>query len=163
MDDITDKEIMTGAVVFILLSSIDPKYEGGKRGRKAILKDVKKVLMTHSKGNINVIGNKDRYLKLVAAADDCQHTAKDFMVAKIGDQGNYINPGSLLQILNKRYPEYIKSYELKQSHIDNIYDHYSSAGIGFASIQFGNKLISEINEFLNITLEDKIVDYNEVA
>ena len=151
---ISDISIMVGAVLFILLSSVDPKYPGGKRGRKAILKALKKVLITYAYNE-----NKQHYLDLVAKADKCQHDVRDMMVEEYGDKGNYINPGALLMILYKRYPDYIKPYNLKYDHITNINDHYINAGISFHSIKYGNKLIQAIHKELQIPLELKEIKY----
>ena len=153
-DIISDISIMVGAILFILLSSVDPKYPGGKRGRKAILKDLKRVLMTYAHNE-----NKKHYLDLVARGDKCQHDVRDTMVAEYGDKGNYINPGALLMILYKRYPDYIKPYNLRYDHINNINNHYIDAGISFHSIKYGNRLIQAIHEELQIPLELKEVTY----
>ena len=152
ISSMTDKELMTGSIIFVLLSSIDPKYQGGKLGRKQILKALKKVLMTYAHSENN--NNKEHYLDIISKCDECMYKARDSMVAEIGDKGYYINPGSLLQILVKRYPKYIEIYDLKERHIDNIYEHYKEAGIGFYSIKYANKLIKEIN--LALGIEDTV-------
>lgn len=136
-----DQQLLLAVVLFLLLSSIPPNYQGGKRGRKAIMKSVKKPLSIYSRED------KERYLLIVSAGEDCMHLAREQLVNEIGERGYQINPGMLLRFLEWKYADLMSISSLKKDHVDNMDEHYMNSGIGFASIKYGNKVVEHIRKY----------------
>ena len=137
----SDKQILTGIVIFLILSLIDKKEQDGKRGRKAIMKNIKKKLVTESNSNPN------RYLKMVNSGSVVIRDASAEL------QTTIFNPGYIIFFLQQRYSEYIRVYDLSPDHIDNLKTAYGSGGITFQSIKYTNRLVKEIDKFIKEELK----------
>jgi hypothetical protein len=135
----TKEQLLTGMIIFLVLDRIDRTDPYGKRGRKAILKKVKKRLFQGGKEN------PEEYLVLVSEAGEMlSGISKAFGAEKV-----LVNPGDLIGIILFRYPEYVEPFEINPEHVNNIKDAYASSGIGFNSIKVGNYLIGKIEEYVN--------------
>ncbi len=133
----TDKQMMTGTIIYLVLSSIDKREPHGKRGRKAIMQRVKKALVTE--------GNKDkkRYLQIVEDADGVMKIARENM-----DEENFlINPGAIVAMMHNRYIEYIEPFNILVDHIDNLRDAYEHSHAGFRSIQVTNRIMEQVDKY----------------
>lgn len=144
-----DQQLLLSTVIFLLLSSIPSSYQGGKRGRKAIRKAVKRPLSIYSREN------KEHYISLVNAGEDCMNLAMERLVDDIGDDAYYINPGILLKFLKWRYPDIMSISNIHDSHIENINEHYIGTGLGFISIKYGNMVVEQIQKY--VIPENKII------
>jgi len=136
-----EKQIVLGAALFIMLSTIPENYQGGKRGRKAIMKELKKKLKIY--GSTSPV----KYSKLANMANDVIQNARENLEFRNMDKEDlyYTNPGMMLKFIKWRYPEFVSMFELKNDHIENINSHYLGTGLGFQTIMFSNKLINELS------------------
>ncbi len=135
----TNIQVRLGIMLYILLQSIDPKEQGGKRGRKAMSKSIKKRLMVYASQNTW------NYNKLYGDARTDMMCAKNNLVAKAGEDAMHVNPATLINTLKFKYPEHIDVYELSDSHIKNMDDYYRDSNLGFNSMQYANELIKQIS------------------
>jgi len=156
LNTVSDKEIMVGAVLYILLMSVDPQYKGGKRGRKNMIKELFKVLKTYRKNRFT--NNNEHYLGLVNRADDCKYVAREKMFVLIKERADHIDPGVAFKFILKRYPSYVASYDLKDSHIQDLVEHYKGANLAYDSIRYINRLIAAINDSLGIKLPNESIN-----
>ena len=134
----TDRQKLVGIMIYIILSSIDSKEEHGKRGRKAIMKIIKKKLVVEGKKD------PEQYLELVEKAYELMELAKK----DLGKDSFSINPGSIIDLFLRKYPEVMAPFELKEDHVNNLKEAYSSSNATFVSIQIANRLIKQIDKYL---------------
>jgi len=134
----TRMQVKIGMSIYILLMSIDPKEQGGKRGRKAISKAIKKKLM------IWASKNPKEYKELLDEAEINLKCTKDNLVAIAGENAMFIDPAILLKTLQKKYPQYIDVFELKDDHINNMHDAYKDNGLTFNTLRYTNQLVKQL-------------------
>jgi len=133
-----DKQMMTGIIIYLILSSIDRTEPHGKRGRKAIMQKVKKQLAIHGKKD------RDNYLAMVADADVVMESAREQM-----SKDNFlINPGAIISTMVFKYEECVEPFGLTADHIANLKDAYAHSRAGFRSIQIANRIMDSIDEYL---------------
>jgi len=134
----TRMQVKIGMSIYILLSTIEPTEVGGKRGRKAISKTIKKKLL------IWASKNQEEYQKLLDEAELNLKCTKDNLVAIAGENAMFIDPAILLKTLKKKYPKYIDVFELKDDHINNMYDAYKDNGLTFNTVRYTNQLVKQL-------------------
>ena len=134
----TKVQVSLGISLYILLISIDPSEQGGKRGRKAISKSIKKRLMIYASEN------EEEYAKIYSEARLNLKCAKDNLVAKVGEDGMYVNPAALINTLKFKYPQHIDVFELSDSHVQNMEDYYAKSCLGFNSLKYANELMNQL-------------------
>lgn len=134
------EQLLTGSMIFALLSLVDPKYKGAKRGRKAVSREIKKKMRAAA------AEDRKRCEKIVHDGRFILDIARDRLVEEIGDDGKYIDPGTLIKLIMKRYPEYLEPFDLKADHVDEISNHFGQGGLTMNSIKYANRLIEEINK-----------------
>jgi hypothetical protein len=136
----SQRNILLGIILYSFLYTIPKTYQLGKRGRKNILKALKKTLKiyyTHEEKN---------YLKLIKLAEVVMENTKEKFS---GEELEMLNPGSLFGILESKYPTYLEGFEINPSWIHDLKSTYvGTGGNGFISIKYTNKLIEEINKKL---------------
>ncbi len=137
---LTEKEIVIGAMIYIMLLSIDQAEPAGKRPRKGIARAIKKKLATHVKEN----GNKDRYLELVNKAEKLIYTAR----SELTDDDIKVDPGAIISTLINRWPDTIAVFDLKPEHVDSLKEAYSDSKLQYISVSYANRMEKVVSKFL---------------
>jgi hypothetical protein len=132
----SDKEMLAGICLYIILGMVDKNEQEGKRGRKAIIKKLKKRLIEESHKS------PEKYLKFIEDSEIVAQNAADEMKEKM------LNPGYVVFFMHYRYPEYIKVFDISEDHIENIKGVSSEGGVNFNAMKYTNRLIKEIDKYL---------------
>jgi len=142
--DMNSRQVVLGSILYTVLASIDKREDHGKRGRKAIMKKIKKSLM--------VYGNSDseNYLKLVGESGGVLESAKE----ELNKNSFLLNPGVLIRTIKGKYPEYLDVYDISDDHIQNIAEAYESSNAGYTSVQLANRIVLQVDKFVE-SLEEK--------
>lgn len=134
----SDKQALVGIILYLVLSRIDSKEQDGKRGRKAIMKTLKKKLLQYGSTV------PDKYLKMVEDSDSVMELAwKSLETDEIS-----VNPGYMISLMFLRYPEYIYVYELKKDHVENLQDAYKKTASSMSTVKLTNKFIDQIDKYV---------------
>jgi len=134
-----ERKILLGIIMYSFLYTIPKDYPVGKRGRKNIMKALKKQLSIYK----NKKGQK-KYLELIKKAEFVMNNTQTIFSGK---ELQMLNPGALFAQLEKNYPEYLDCFNFNLSWVQNLKDAYLGTGSNtFISIKYTNKLISEIEE-----------------
>lgn len=134
----SDKQMMTGIIIYLILSSIDRTEQQGKRGRKRIMQSVKKALTIEGKSD------KDRYLRMVGDAESIINLTRD----DISDKNFLINPGYIIHVFSKMHTEYIEPFGISEAHIENLRKAYKHSEAEYRSMQVANRIVKHVDEYV---------------
>lgn len=137
---LTEEEVMTGSMIYIMLQSIDPREPAGKSARKHISRAIKKELAIHANG----FGNKKRYLSLVNNSYELIYKARD----ELQKEDLRTDPGTIISTLMNRWPETIGAFNLSVDKVDKLREAYSDSGLVFVSVKYANRMKKVITDFL---------------
>jgi len=133
------RKIVLGIVLYSFLHTIPKEYPLGKRGRKNIMKALKKQLSIY-----NSKKGQEKYMVLIKIAEVIMTNTQ---VIFSGEELQMLNPGALFAQLEKNYLEYLDIFNFNPSWIKDLKDSYLGTGDNtFISIKYTNKLILEIEE-----------------
>ena len=125
--------------MYSFLHTIPKEYPLGKRGRKNIMKALKKQLSIY-----NSKKGREKYMTLIKSAEVIMTNVQ---VTLSGEEIQMLNPGALFAQLEKNYLEYLDIFNFNPSWIKDLKDSYLGTGANtFTSIKYTNKLILEIEE-----------------
>jgi len=133
------RKIVLGIILYSFLYTIPRDYPLGKRGRKNIMKALKKQL--------SIYNNKKGQKKYMVLIKDAEVIMANVKVTFSGEELSMLNPGALFAQLEKNYSEYLDIFDFNPSWIKDLKDSYLGTGDNtFTSIKYTNKLILEIEE-----------------
>ncbi len=132
-----DEQLMTGILLFLMLSTLQRNDPRGKRGRKAIRKELKKQIV--SSDNVD----PEKYHKFIEAAH-----AILYKVAEGADAEIDVNPGFIFITVQNRYPELLEPYNIKDDHVDNIKKSYMDTANTFVTVKITNRIVQRMHEYL---------------
>ena len=133
------RKIVLGIILYSFLYTIPRNYPLGKRGRKNIMKALKKQL--------SIYNNKKGQKKYMVLIKDTEVIMANVKVTFSGEELSMLNPGALFAQLEKNYSEYLDIFDFNPSWIKDLKDSYLGTGDNtFTSIKYTNKLILEIEE-----------------
>ncbi len=138
---LTEKEVLTGAMIYIMLQSIDPNEPAGKRSRKGISRAIKKRLAIHAKE----ANDRERHLELIHKSEKLIYEARDKLSR---DEDIKVDPGSIISTLINRWPDAIAVFGLNPEHVKSLKEAYSDSRLQYVSVQYANRMKEVVNEFL---------------
>ena len=136
---LTEEEILTGSMIYILLLSIDPQETAGKNARKKISRAIKKDLAIHVSG----CKSKDRYLFLVNRAHELIYEARDEMQ----EEDLKTDPGAIISTLMNRWPEMMKGFDIPIEKVTELKAVYSDSNLQYVSTKYANRMKKVIARF----------------
>ena len=137
---LSEEEILTGSMIYILLLSIDPNEPAGKTARKKISRAIKKDLAIH----VSKCKSKERYLFLVNRAHELIYEARDEMQ----EEDLKTDPGAIISTLMNRWPDMMKGFDIPTEKVAELKDVYSDSKLQFVSAKYANRMQKVIARFI---------------
>ena len=143
---LTEKEVLAGSMIYIMLKSIDPDEPAGKRARKGISRVIKKEIAIFA----SETKDKKRYSELVDTAFKLIFSAKD----KTDKNELIAEPGVIISTLMNRWPDLVVGFDIKQEHVDSLREAYSDSKLQFMSTKYANRVAEVVNDFIGKEKQD---------
>ena len=140
---LTTKQIIVGSVLYTLMYSIDKNAIEGKRVRKKIMKQLKKVLIS----NAAIANNKDSYNRAVQMTAPIMDLVVDKMATNSnGDRSKIkVSPSGLIKYLNWKDSSILEPFYLNKKDLDDFEEVYKDSNLLFPSIMYINRLLDTID------------------
>ena len=142
---LTEEEILTGSMIYILLLSIDPQETAGKNARKKISRAIKKDLAIHVSG----CKSKDRYLFLVNRAHELIYEARDEMQ----EEDLRTDPGAIISTLMNRWPEMMKGFDIPTEKVAELNGDDKSSGTYAGKSEYWKNEYGKVSNRLNSSFD----------
>ena len=134
---VTDKQLLLGVSVFLLLFSINEKEVRGKRVRKKIIRAIKTELAKYR--NVDSV----RYLELVNAAREILIAAKSTTESR-GMFNTAICPAAMLRLLQFKYMDDISVFNIDTKDVQTLKDSFGEQGNTWFTVKYTNILMDEV-------------------
>jgi len=133
----TDKELILGGCVFMLLHGVPKTDPIGKRSRKKVMRAVKKKLAVSKTADFK------HYVYLMKKADMLlTETHKEVSVTD--DDPTMISPSTFLSVLFFRYPTLIEGFDIDNETLESLKRSYSDTELVMTTVKYTNVLVGKI-------------------
>lgn len=147
--NLSDKDILVGAAIYLLLYTIPNTDTRGRRVRKKIIRSIKQKLASYKNEN------PSRYLKLINMAEDVIMETKNNYYKK-GYTSLGISPAAMFNILSFRYRDIIDTFSIDDLDIKHLIKDYSDVKLTYNTVVYTNIMIRTVHDMLGINMP---IDY----
>jgi len=153
---VTERELLLGTVMFLLLFSIDENETRGKRVRKKITRRLKAKLAEFRNEN------PTRYLEIVNDAQNVLEATKQEYHAK-GNTELGLDPSALLNLLHFRYLDDVAIFNIMYLDRKHLHDAYKDISLTWTSIKYTNILVKQVYKYFGEEAPKGPEELEEVA